>query len=112
MQDLTGRVAVVTGAGSGIGRATVLAFARAGVDVVVADLDGDRADAVAEEARAAGVDALAGRRVARAAGAVGVACDVRRDEDLVAVRDAALAELGRLDIVMNNVGRHRRRARR
>src|SRR6478752_172955 len=78
MQDLFGRVAIVTGAGSGIGRAAVLAFARAG--------------AVAEEARAGSVSA------------VGVACDVRRDEDLVAVRDRALAELGRIDIVMNNVG--------
>jgi NAD(P)-dependent dehydrogenase (short-subunit alcohol dehydrogenase family) len=92
MQDLIGRVAVVTGAGSGIGRASALAFARAGVGIVAADLDGARAAAVAGEARAEGV------------GAVGLACDVRRDDDLEAVRDRALDELGRIDVVMNNVG--------
>jgi NAD(P)-dependent dehydrogenase (short-subunit alcohol dehydrogenase family) len=92
MQDLEGRVAVITGAGSGIGRATALAFARAGTAVVVADVDADRAASVAAEARAAGVEA------------VGIACDVRRDDDLRAVRDCALVDLGRIDIVMNNVG--------
>ncbi|HZP31445.1 MAG TPA: SDR family oxidoreductase [Acidimicrobiia bacterium] len=92
MQELRGRVAVVTGAGSGIGRAAALAFARAGVAVVVADLDADRADTVAGEARAAG------------GAAIGVPCDVCRDGDLEDVRDRTLDELGRVDIVMNNVG--------
>jgi NAD(P)-dependent dehydrogenase (short-subunit alcohol dehydrogenase family) len=92
MQDLRGRAAVITGAGSGIGRGAALAFARAGTNVVVADVDGDRAAAVATEAGTLGVDA------------VGTACDVRELRDIERVRDRALAELGRIDIVMNNVG--------
>ncbi len=92
MEELNGRVAVITGAGSGIGRGAALAFARAGTSVVVADVDGGRAATVAEEARALGV------------GAAGVACDVTVDRDLEAVRDRALGDFGRVDIVMNNVG--------
>jgi NAD(P)-dependent dehydrogenase (short-subunit alcohol dehydrogenase family) len=92
MQDLSGRAAVVTGAGSGIGRGAALAFARAGTNVVVADIYGDRAAAVATEACALGVEA------------VGAACDVRELGDIEQLRDRALADLGRIDIVMNNVG--------
>ncbi len=89
MDDLDGRVAIVTGGGSGIGRASSLALAGEGVHVVVADLDADRASAVAEEA---------------AGGAVGVTCDVSTDGAFESLRDAALARFGRVDIVMNNVG--------
>jgi NAD(P)-dependent dehydrogenase (short-subunit alcohol dehydrogenase family) len=92
MQDLRGRVAVITGAGSGIGRGAALAFARAGTNVVVADVDDDRSAAVAAEAGVLGVDA------------VGTACDVRKLRDIERLRDRALADLGRIDIVMNNVG--------
>ena len=53
MHDLAGKVAVVTGGGSGIGSGMVGAFAEAGMHVVVADIELDAADAVAEHARAA-----------------------------------------------------------
>jgi NAD(P)-dependent dehydrogenase (short-subunit alcohol dehydrogenase family) len=92
MQELGGRVAIITGAGSGIGRASALALAGEGVDVVVADLDGDRARAVAAEVVASGRRGL------------GLACDVTAEGVFEMLRDAALDELGRVDIVMNNVG--------
>jgi NAD(P)-dependent dehydrogenase (short-subunit alcohol dehydrogenase family) len=85
-------VAVITGAGSGIGRATALAFAARGAAVAVSDLDRERAGAVAAEVTRAGGQALA------------CAADVTREVDLVALRDAAVARFGRVDVVMNNVG--------
>jgi NAD(P)-dependent dehydrogenase (short-subunit alcohol dehydrogenase family) len=92
VDEFGGRTVMVTGGGSGIGRATVLAFARAGANVVVADRVADRVDEVVEEARALGVDAL------------GVPTDVGRDDDMVALRDRTLDRFGRVDVVMNNVG--------
>jgi NAD(P)-dependent dehydrogenase (short-subunit alcohol dehydrogenase family) len=87
--DVPGSVAVLTGAGSGIGRATAAAFARRGARLVVTDIDGDRAAAVAAEI---GDDAVAAR------------CDVTSLDDLTAARDLALQTFGRVDLVMNNVG--------
>lgn len=92
MQDLTGRVAVITGGGSGIGRATSMALAREGALVLVTDVDADRATAVAREILDAGGVAH------------GVRCDVSSDGDVAASRDVALERFGRVDIVMNNVG--------
>jgi NAD(P)-dependent dehydrogenase (short-subunit alcohol dehydrogenase family) len=87
--DLHDAVAVVTGAGSGIGRAAARAFAQRGARVVVTDLDAERARAVA--------DGLGGLGVA-------AACDVTSLDDLQAVKDLALERFGRIDLVMNNVG--------
>jgi meso-butanediol dehydrogenase/(S,S)-butanediol dehydrogenase/diacetyl reductase len=86
------KVVLVTGAGSGIGRATSLAFAREGAAVAAADLVPARAEAVADEANAAGGRALA------------VACDVSSPGDCVrAVRETEAA-LGPLDVLVNNAG--------
>jgi NAD(P)-dependent dehydrogenase (short-subunit alcohol dehydrogenase family) len=87
--DIANGVAVITGSGSGIGRATAHSFARRGARVVVTDLDGDRAAAVAGE--------LGDRAVA-------VQCDVTSLSDLEAARDLALQRFGSVDLVMNNVG--------
>jgi NAD(P)-dependent dehydrogenase (short-subunit alcohol dehydrogenase family) len=93
---LAERIAVVTGAGHGIGRATVLALARAGADVVLVDIDG-----VAAEGSAAAVTDI-GRR------AVPIVADVG---DLAAIDQMvrrAVEVLGRIDILVNNAGVTRR----
>jgi NAD(P)-dependent dehydrogenase (short-subunit alcohol dehydrogenase family) len=92
MDTLDGKVVVVTGGGSGIGRSSAAAFARAGAHVVVADIDATRAEEAAAEAATAGPTAA------------GIACDVTRQDDLVAVRELAQAEFGEVDVVINNVG--------
>src|SRR5580658_943948 len=87
--ELDGAVAVITGAGSGIGRAAAHAFSARGARVVITDIDGTRADAVAAE--------LGDPAVAQV-------CDVSSLEDMEAVRGLALGYFGRVDLVMNNVG--------
>ena len=92
MDSVDGAVAVLTGAGSGIGRATALSLASRGASVVVSDIDAARADGVAGAIRSSG-----GR-------AEGVRCDVSLDEDVAALADTVLRTFGRVDIVMSNVG--------
>lgn len=89
---LQGKVAAITGAGSGMGQATALLFAQEGAAVVVADIDAAAATATAARVLAAG-----GRAVA-------VAADVTRAEDNQAVVAAAQREYGRLDIFYANAG--------
>jgi NAD(P)-dependent dehydrogenase (short-subunit alcohol dehydrogenase family) len=91
MDELRGRVAVITGGGSGIGRATALSLAREGAIPVIADVDIERARAVEHDARELGVDAAA------------VRCDVTSDADFAALRDITIERFDRVDIVMNNV---------
>ncbi len=86
------RPAVVTGAGSGIGRASVLAFARRGSPVVVADLDPSRVEAVVAEAAALGVEAI------------GVAGDVGSAEGVAALHATSVGHFGAVGLVMSNVG--------
>jgi len=92
MLDLTGKVAVVTGAGSGIGRGVSRALAATGADILAADIIPERAEATAREAREAG----------RAATAFTV--DVRDRDGLLGMAAAAVKQLGRLDIVVANAG--------
>jgi 7-alpha-hydroxysteroid dehydrogenase len=89
---LTDRVAIVTGAGRGIGAAIAHTFADAGADVVITSRTKDELEAVAAGVRATG------RR------AVVVPCDVSETENLAALVDRAMTELGRIDVVVNNVG--------
>jgi NAD(P)-dependent dehydrogenase (short-subunit alcohol dehydrogenase family) len=87
-----GNVAFVTGATSGIGRATALAFAREGASVVVADLAAEGNRETARMIEQAGGQSLA------------VACDVTRGEQIEAALHAAIERFGRLDIAFNNAG--------
>lgn len=89
--SLEGRVAVVTGAASGIGEAIARRLAEAGADVVIADLDEAGAIAVAESIAAAG----RGR-------AIGLALDVSKTATIRAGADTAVERWGRLDIWVNN----------
>jgi NAD(P)-dependent dehydrogenase (short-subunit alcohol dehydrogenase family) len=92
MRDLQHRVAVITGAASGIGRALAQACAARGARVVLADVD------------AAGLEVLRGEIEARGAEALAVPTDVSRREQVDALRDATLARFGQADLLFNNAG--------
>ena len=100
MEDLEGRVAVVTGAASGIGLALAQQLASEGMRVVLADLPGQRLDAAASEVSAHAGEAAAGMR----AGVLGVPADVSDEAALRAVADAAIEAFGGVDLVCLNAG--------
>jgi NAD(P)-dependent dehydrogenase (short-subunit alcohol dehydrogenase family) len=90
--DLTGRVALVTGAARGLGRAISLALAEAGVDVALGLRDVSRDEGVADEIRGLGRRALP------------LQMDVTRADEVEAATAATVAELGSLDLLVNNAG--------
>jgi NAD(P)-dependent dehydrogenase (short-subunit alcohol dehydrogenase family) len=92
MKDLEGEIAVVTGGGSGIGRAMVLAFAEAGMHVAVADVDVQAAAAVCAEVETIGTRALA------------VETDVMRREAVFALAERVWATFGATHVLCNNAG--------
>jgi len=85
--EINGRIAVVTGGASGIGRGIAEEFISLGAQVVIADINADRLAAAAAEI-----------------GAFPVRTDVSSAESVAALRDAAIAEFGRVDILVNNAG--------
>src|SRR5262249_44781038 len=93
--ELNEQVAIVTGAGRGIGRATALELARMGADIVVAEVDKANAERTASEVR------TLGRRASV------VPTDVTSHKDLAAMAERTRAEFGRIDILVNNAGIYR-----
>jgi NAD(P)-dependent dehydrogenase (short-subunit alcohol dehydrogenase family) len=89
---LQGKVAVITGGAQGLGRAITLAMAREGAKVVVADLQADKAESVAEEARALGAEALA------------LEVNVASEPSVQRLADETFKRFGRVDILVNDAG--------
>lgn len=90
--NLKGMVAIITGSGAGIGKASALMLARAGAHIVCADLNKVDADTTAIEARGEGVNAI------------GIKCDVTSIQDLEEVVKATIKEFGKINILVNNAG--------
>lgn len=89
---LEGKVAIVTGAGRGIGAAIARTFADAGADVVLAARTKEQLDAVASDVRGFGRRALV------------IPCDVNDEDAVEGIVEQAVGELGRVDVVVNNAG--------
>jgi NAD(P)-dependent dehydrogenase (short-subunit alcohol dehydrogenase family) len=92
MGRLNGKVAIITGAASGMGRATAVRFAGEGAKIVIADLNKEGGDATARDCRENGSDAVFQKT------------DVSTEVDVKAAVDRAVKEFGRLDIIYNNAG--------
>lgn len=92
MYELTGKVAVITGAASGMGRAAAILFARQGANVVLADLNVKGGEEAAAEASGAGPRCVFQRT------------DVSQEADVQAMIGRAVSEFGKLDILFNNAG--------
>ena len=90
--DLSGKVAIITGAGDGIGKASALKLAEAGAYVVCSDLNEEKANLTAEEAKKFGVEAI------------GVKCNVLQEEDLNYLVDTTVKTFGKVNILVNNAG--------
>jgi NAD(P)-dependent dehydrogenase (short-subunit alcohol dehydrogenase family) len=96
MDTLKGKVAIVTGGASGIGRATAVLFAREGAAVAIVDLDEPHARNAVQDIEAQGGQAIF------------IRCDVTRAEECQHAVQATLEQFGRLDILFNNAGIIRR----
>lgn len=92
MRRLEGRVAFITGGGAGIGTASALAFARAGAQVIIADIDERAGEAAAAAVKSAGGEALFART------------DVTDEASVRAAVEAGAARFGKIDLLLNSAG--------
>ncbi len=92
MESLADKVAIITGAASGIGRATAFSLAKRGARIVVADIDADNAAAVSGAIAAAGGHAAS------------FTCDVQADNAFDDLKSFSLDRFGAVDVIINNVG--------
>jgi len=95
MKRFVGQVAVITGAGSGIGKACALRFAQEGANVLCLDVNDSNNEAAAQECRQYGVEALA------------MHCDVTREEDIERAVQVAMERWGRIDVLVAAAGIYR-----
>ena len=93
MQDFTGKVAVVTGGASGVGKCLCADLASAGAHVAIVDINPERLEAVRSE-----IDALGSGRV------IAVTCDVTKEASVIACADTVFAEFGAVHLLFNNAG--------
>ena len=89
---LEGKVALVTGASQGLGRALALAYAKEGANLVISSRSADSLETVAEEASGSGVEVLT------------VPANLSRSEDVQKLVDAAVERFGKIDVLVNNAG--------
>src|SRR5580704_17240056 len=92
MSRLNGKVAIITGAASGMGRATAIRFSGEGAKIVIADLNKEGGESAARDCRENGSDAIFQKT------------DVSGEADVKAAVERAVKEFGRLDIIYNNAG--------
>jgi NAD(P)-dependent dehydrogenase (short-subunit alcohol dehydrogenase family) len=90
--ELFGKTAIITGGASGIGLATARQFASSGANLVLGDIEEAALDEAVKGLKADG------------ANVIGLTCDVGKEEDVVGLRDGALAEFGAAHVVFNNAG--------
>jgi NAD(P)-dependent dehydrogenase (short-subunit alcohol dehydrogenase family) len=90
--ELKGKIAVITGGASGIGLATAVQFSKAGANIVLGDIEDGPLETQVAEMRSHG------------AKVIGVHCDVAKEADVEALRDAALKEFGAVHVIFNNAG--------
>ena len=90
--DLTGKTAIVTGGANGIGKATAELLAKAGANIVIGDLNFEGAQSVAKELEHFGIEAI------------GVQCNILKDEDLVNLVEKTIERFGNLNILISNAG--------
>lgn len=90
MMEFENKTVLITGAATGIGRATARELARLGSRIVIADLNGEKAEEAASSIRAEGGEAM------------GMHCDVTRDDDVAALIEVVVAKYGHVDVLINN----------
>ena len=91
-EDIKDTVVIVTGSGRGIGKGIAELFADYGANIVISDIDEDVCKATAEEIKKRGVDAI------------GVVCDVTKQDQVVNLADKAIEKWGKIDTLVNNAG--------
>lgn len=92
MYDLSGKIAIITGAGNGIGKASAIMLAKAGANIVCSDLNLEYAEETAKEIQELGREALA------------IKCDVTKIEDLELLVNETISKFNKINILVNNAG--------
>lgn len=104
LRDLTGQVAIVTGARRGMGRTHALTLAKAGAKVVVSDISLEDCEKVAQEIEKAAQEASLAPKGREGGTALAVKCDVSKKEEVDEMVRKAIEKFGKVDILVNNAG--------